>query len=409
MREAAALAALAPLLLVARTAAGPLPAPRVRVGLDVVLAREGAPLAGRRVGLIVHAASVSADGSHAIDALRGAGVRVVRLFAPEHGLRSRAAAGESIAGGVDGETGLPVVSLYGARTKPDRADLRDLDLLVYDLQDAGVRFYTYISTLILCLEAAAEAGIELVVLDRPNPLGGERVEGPTAEGAVPRTLLSMAPGPLVHGLTAGELARYVNARAARPARLTVVRLVGWQRSMSWEDTGRNWVAPSPNLRSWEAALAYPGTCLLEGTNVTEGRGTESPFLLLGAPWLDAGRIAREVVVPGFRLEESRVTPRGGPAAPHPKYEGEQLAALRVRVTDSAAAEPYRLGVALIAAIRRTHTAFRWNGDGSAFDRLVGTARLRADLERGESVESIVAADAAAIAVFRQDRRPALLY
>jgi len=383
--------------------------PIVRVGLEKVEAEGGAPLRGKRVGLVVHAASVTRDGRHAIDVLRGSGVDVRRLFAPEHGLRARAAAGEAVAGGVDAGSGLPLVSLYGTQSKPAAADLRDLDALVFDLQDVGVRFYTYVSTLILCLEAAAETGIDLVVLDRPNPLGGDRVEGPVADPAVPKSLVNTAPGPLVHGLTAGEMARFVNGRRTRPARVTVVPLEGWRRDMTWSETGWPWVPPSPNLRSAEAALAYPGTCLLEGTNVAEGRGTEAPFLLFGAPWLRAGALVRDVRVPGFTLEPIGFTSHAGEAAPNPKYEGQACAGVRVRVTDQKSVQAYRLGVALLAAIRREHTAFRWNGDGSAFDRLVGTPRLRVALERGEGVDAVVAADGAAIAAYREQRRRALLY
>ncbi len=379
----------------------------VQTGLDVVLAQRGAALRGKRVGLVVHAASVAADGRHAIDALRGVEVRAVRLFAAEHGLRSRAAAGEQIASGSDPATGLPMVSLYGAKTKPTPEDLAGLDALVFDLQDAGVRFYTYESTLLLCLEAACEAGVELVVLDRPNPLGGELMEGPLRSPALAASLVSMAPGPLVHGLTLGEMARYVNARRSRPARLTVVAMKGWTRATLWADTGRAWVAPSPNLRSPEAAIAYPGTALLEATNVSEGRGTDAPFLLVGAPWLPAEAIVRAARAPGFALSAVRFTPLASEAAPEPKHRDTVCAGVRVRVSDARAARPYELGVRLLHALRR-QPPFRWRSDG-ALDRLVGAPRLREALERDETVEAILAADRAAIDAFRHERVPALLY
>lgn len=383
----------------------------VQVGLERVEAEGGAPLRGERVGLVVHGASVTADGRHAIDVLRGAGVDVRRLFAPEHGLRGRAAAGEKIASGKDEASGLPVVSLYGEKTKPEPRDLEGLDALVFDLQDAGVRFYTYIATLLLCLDAAAEAGVELVVLDRPNPLGGERVEGPLAEPAalVPRSLVNMAPGPLVHGLTAGEMARFANALREKPARLRVVSMRGWKRVMTWEDTGRAWPTPSPNLRSAEAALAYPGTCLIEGTNVSEGRGSEAPFLLLGAPWVKSDALARAVTAAGFRLEPARFTPEASEAAPKPKLLGEACAGLRVRVGDARTAAPYALGVALLRALKDLHPEFAWRGDGSPFDRLAGTRSLRKAIDRGDGVDAIVAADREAISAYRQQRKPALLY
>lgn len=382
--------------------------PPVRAGLDRIAAGETGPLEGKRLGLIVHGASVTADGRHAIDVLREGQLNVVRLFAPEHGLRGQAAAGEGVESGLDPVSGLPLVSLYGERRQPSPADLAGLDALVFDLQDAGVRFYTYISTLILALQAAAGSGVEFVVLDRPNPLGGERIEGPVSAPRkfVPESFLNFAPGPLVHGMTLGEMARHVNARLERPARLTVVPMEGWTRRMTWAGTGRPWVPPSPNLRSAEAAMAYPGTALLEAANVSEGRGTGAPFLLLGAPWLDVSAVP--VSVPGTRLEPVRFTPRASPAAPHPKYEDQECQGLRVHVTDPEVLEPYRLGVDLLATLSR-QPGFAWRDDGDALVRLLGTPRLLQDLRAGRTVEEILAADAPDHAAWRRDRAPALLY
>jgi uncharacterized protein YbbC (DUF1343 family) len=372
------------------------------------MASGGEPLRGRRVGLLGHAASVTADGRHAIDALRDAGVRVVRLFGPEHGLRGQAAAGEKVASGVDAPSGLPVVSLYGERNKPAAADLRDLDALVVDLQDAGVRFYTYASTMLLCLEAAADAGLEGVVLDRPNPIGGERVEGPVRDPALPFSMVSAAPGPLVHGLTLGELAPLATARRARPGTVKVVAMEGWRRTMTWRDTGRPWVNPSPNLRSAEAALAYPGTCLVEATNASEGRGTEAPFLLVGAPWVKPEAVVREAQTPGFALEAAEFTPTASPAAPKPKLLDVACRGVRVSVTDPAAARPVALGLRLLAAMRR-HPQFAWVREGAWLDTLSGTRSLRAALERGDTVEAILAATAPGVEEWRRERKPHLLY
>ena len=372
----------------------------VRVGLERI---ETESFRGKRLGLIVHAASVTAAGRHAIDVFRDQGLTVTRIFSPEHGLQGQASAGEKV--GSDEVNGLPVVSLYGEHRKPRPEDLKDLDALVFDLQDAGVRFYTYVSTLILALEAAAEAGIDFVVLDRPNPLGGERIAGPMSapRDVVPESFLNLAPGPLVHGMTLGEMARYVNARLDRPARLTVVAMEGWNRRMTWAATGRPWVPPSPNLRSAEAALAYPGTALVEGTNVSEGRGTESPFLLLGAPWLDPTAIT--VSVPGFQVEPATFTPRSSAAAPQPKYQDQECRGLRVRVTDPALAEPYRLGVNLLAALSR-QPGFEWREGGDALTRLIGSPELFEALRAGKTVEEILAADST---LWRRNRQPALLY
>jgi len=385
-----------------------LASPRVEVGLERVAAGAGGPLRGRSVGLLGHGASVTADGRHAIDVLRGAGVDVVRLFGPEHGLRGRAAAGEAVSGGVDAQSGLPLVSLYGDKTKPAPEDLRGLDALVVDLQDAGVRFYTYASTMLLALEAAADADLEVVVLDRPNPLGGERVEGPVRDAAMPESLVSMAPGPLVHGLTLGEMALVANARRAKPGRVRVVSMQGWGRGMTWDDTGRPWLSPSPNLRSAEAVMAYPGTCLLEATNASEGRGTEAPFLIVGAPWMDPQKTAREAATPGFALEPTDFTPVASAAAPDPKLGGQRCHGLRVKVTDRTAAHPWALGLRLLVALRR-HREFAWVRDGAWLDTLSGTKAVRAALERGDGPDAIVASEAPAIEGWRRDRAASLLY
>jgi uncharacterized protein YbbC (DUF1343 family) len=378
------------------------------VGLERLDAEHVSWLRGKRLGLVAHRASVTLEGRHAIDVLRGADLDLVRIFSPEHGLRGEAAAGEAVADGRDPGSGLPVVSLYGARRKPPPEDLAGLDALVFDLQGAGVRFYTYVSTLIHCLEAAAQAGIELVVLDRPNPLGGERIEGPVSapRDEVPASFVNLAPGPLVHGLTLGEMARHVNFGLARPARLRVVPMSGWQRWMTWADTGRPWVPPSPNLRTAEAALAYPGTALLEATNVSEGRGTAAPFLLLGAPWMRPESL--EISVPGFALDRARFTPAGSPAAPYPKHRDTPCVGLRVRLTDAARAEPYRLGLELLAALGR-QPELAWREEGAALTRLLGTARVGEQLRRRVPVADILAADGGDHAAWRTARRAALLY
>lgn len=381
----------------------------VQVGLDVLETENPPRLRGKKVGLVVNAPSVTADQRSAIDVLPKHGVEVVRLFVPEHGLLARAANGETIGDSTHARTGLPIVSLYGEKKKPAPADLKGLDALVFDLQDAGVRFYTYVSTMILCLEAAGEAGIEFVVLDRPNPLGGDRVEGPPGDrAAVPASFVNTAPGPLVHGLTVGEMARFVNASRPKPARLTVIAMKGWARGMTWADTGRAWIPPSPNLRDPEAAIAYPGVALLEATNVSEGRGTDAPFLLLGAPWVKAEELAAAASTAGFTLEPAKFTPQPSEAAPDPKHKGVECSGVRVHVADPKAARPYALGVALLRALR-AQPEFQWRDNGAALDRLVGTRKLREALERGDTVEAIVQADAAAIEAFKTERKASLLY
>jgi uncharacterized protein YbbC (DUF1343 family)/beta-glucosidase-like glycosyl hydrolase len=382
--------------------------PEVKVGLEQLETGAADALRGKRIGLVVHRASMTEDGRHAIEVLQDLDLDVVRLFSPEHGLRGEAEAGEEVEDGVDRVSGLPLVSLYGARRKPTPEDLAGLDVLVFDLQGAGVRFYTYVSTMILSLEAAAEAGVELVVLDRPNPLGGERIEGPVSapREVVAESFVNMAPGPLVHGLTMGEVARFVNDRSENPADLSVVEMAGWRRDMEWADTGRTWTPPSPNLRTADAAIAYPGTALFEATNLSEGRGTEAPFLVFGAPWMDPTAI--EVSALGFELRPTGFMPRGSAASRHPKWVDERCEGLRVRVTDRSAAQPYRLGVALVQALA-AQPGFEWRQNGEALTRLLGTDRVLAALEEGKSVDEIVAADLADHEAWRAVRQAALLY
>lgn len=404
-------AALGLLAACGSPAPAPVPEPSqtvVRVGLQRVGEGAVSVLAGKRVGLIVHAASVTAEGRHAIDVLRDAGVEVVRLFAPEHGLRSRAAAGEQIADDRDPVSGLPVVSLYDEHRQPQAGDLEGLDALVFDLQGAGVRFYTYVSTLILAVEAAAEAGIEMVVLDRPNPLGGRRIEGPLSapRDVVPASFVNMAPGPLVHGMTMGEMARLVNDRLPRPAALEVVTMEGWRRDMVWTDTGLPWVPPSPNLRTAEAAFAYPGVALLEATNVSEGRGTAAPFLRFGAPWL-APEVS-PLPEPGFVLRPITFTPRSSPAAPAPKHVAETCNGFAVRVTDAHEASAYRLGIGLLHQLQH-EPGFAWRDGDDALTWLLGTPRVYEQLTSDADVEAVLAADVDDHQAWRDARRPYLLY
>jgi uncharacterized protein YbbC (DUF1343 family) len=396
----------------------PLGVPRVaaaavEVGLERCDVPGGGPLSGKRIGLLCHGASVTSDGRRSVDVLRSRGVTVVRLFAPEHGLSGRDGAGVAVGDARDPATGLPIVSLYGTRRRPALADLAGLDALVVDLQDAGVRFYTYVATAIACMEAAAEAGLPVIVLDRPNPLGGELVEGPVVDlPEAERSLVNRLPGPLVHGLTVGEMARFAMARSPklRALKLAVVPMKGWERGMLWSDTGRPWVAPSPNLRSAEAALAYPGVALLEATNVSEGRGTDAPFLLFGAPWLSAASEVRlrAAVAGALALDRTGFVPERSEAAPEARYAGERCQGFRIRLVDGRAARPYEMGLKLLAALSADR-AFEWRDHGRALDRLLGTSRVRRALVAGRSVDAIVGEDRGAIERFKSERRRVLLY
>lgn len=397
------------------------PSRPVHTGADVLAANDFSGLAGMRVGLIVnHTARV--DTAHLIDRVhQSPAVELGALFGPEHGLRGTAGAGEAVADGRDEKTGVPVYSLYGDTRRPTAAELEGLDALVFDVQDVGARFYTYITTMGLAMQAAAEADLEFVVLDRPNPLGGNYVSGFVLKSKH-RSFVGRYPIPVAHGMTVGELARMIKGEGLLPGledlNLTVVEMNGWRRNMQWPDTGLDWVPPSPNLPTWETALVYPGMGFFEGVRVNEGRGTDRPFLQIGLPWSRAA--AQSVVdtlqqraLPGVAFDTATVTPTSRPrAAPTPRFEGRTLHGFELRVTDASAVSPVELGVhALHAAYHEAQTqgdtAFISRPDH--FRRLAGTTRFSSLLRQGVSADSMVAAWHDGVQAFRTRRSPYLLY
>lgn len=382
-------------------------------GLDRLVAEGPGDLLGKRVGLITNHTGRTIGGQTAAAALIEAGVEVALLFGPEHGVSGSAAAGEEVASGRDPETGLPVVSLYGERRSPDGTSLAGLDVLVFDIQDIGVRYYTYISTLRNALVAANRAGIEFWVLDRPNPNGGDRVEGPMLDPEF-RSFVGTDRLPLLHGMTVGELARLFAAREGAAVRVVPVK--GLTRSTRWEETGLPWRPPSPNIPTLESALVYPGFGLFEGVMLSEGRGTETPFEVVGAPWVDAAAWIRELgggaALPGVRFFEARFTPRPVPAAPNPRFAEEASSGLRVEITDLTAFRPVRSGLAAIDAVRRTHPDdFGWRASGDRYwlDLLLGTDRVRRGIDAGIPVDDLMASEAAAVTEFLEERSRHLLY
>jgi uncharacterized protein YbbC (DUF1343 family)/CubicO group peptidase (beta-lactamase class C family) len=377
------------------------PAGAVLTGLDV-LERDGfAILKGRRVGLVTHAAGADRRGAGAADVLRAAeGVTLVAIFTPEHGLRG--AAEGTVADGRDEAHGLPVYSLYGERTRPSAEQLRGIDTLVYDLQDAGARFYTYETTLGYLLETAAEHHLKLVVLDRPDPIGGVAVEGPVLS-AVRTSFTGYHPLPVRHGMTVGELARLFNAERAIGADLEVVRMEGWSRDQTWDRTGLPWLSPSPNLRTVDEALLYPGVGLLETTNVSVGRGTDHPFELVGAPYVDGARLAAvigELALPGVRVTPTTFTPSSN------TFAGERCGGVSIRVDDRARFSPVRLGVGLALALARLYPG-EWHA--KSLLAMVGHEPTVAAVERGDALASIESAWQPGLAAFLDVRKKYLLY
>jgi uncharacterized protein YbbC (DUF1343 family) len=388
----------------------------IATGLDLLLA-DTKSLHGRRHGVLAHSAAVSAGHLPIHLALLEAGAETPRLLVgPEHGFYGVEQDMVAAADGRDPLTGLPVVSLYGdspesLRPEPDL--FAELDLLIVDLQDVGARYYTYAATGVWAAEAALTAGCEVWVLDRPNPLGGVRIEG-----NLPRPGFDSFVGafelPVRHGLTLGELVLLEARRRGWAATPRVWKMEGWRREMLWSDTGRPWVAPSPNLPTTEATLVYPGGCLIEATQLSEGRGTTRPFQLIGAPEIDPRALAAELAgaeLAGVRFVPTYFRPE------YQKHAGETCGGVYVQVTDAVEYRPYRAGVELLAAARRLAPAaaawrteaYEFVADRPAIDLLVGDDALRLRLEAGDHPGEWMAGWSADEEAFRAERREILIY
>jgi uncharacterized protein YbbC (DUF1343 family) len=373
----------------------------VLTGIDV-LARDGfKQLANLRVGLVTNHTGRDRRGRATIDVLRAApNVKLVALFSPEHGIRGLV--DENVSDTKDEQTGLPIYSLYGETRRPKPEQLKDLDALVFDIQDIGVRFYTYISTLGYVMEEAARARVPVFVLDRPNPLGGETVEGPPAD-TDKLSFTAYHQLPVRHGMTAGELARLFNETRQTGCDLRVVPVEGWRRAQWFDATNLTWINPSPNMRSLTEATLYPGVGLLETTNVSVGRGTDTPFELVGAPWLDGQRLAaylNERRIAGARFVPVRFTPRAS------VFQGQECGGVNVIITDRAQFQPVRTGVEIAVALRRLYPA-EWQVE--KYERLLANADALMRVRRGDAPEEIVRSWQPALDEFRRARARVLLY
>ncbi|MEP6801321.1 MAG: exo-beta-N-acetylmuramidase NamZ domain-containing protein [Acidobacteriota bacterium] len=386
-------------------AAVPHVAPSVMAGIDVLTAEGFRAIAGKRVGLVTNATGMARDGRSTIDVLaskpaRDAGVELVRLFSPEHGLRTDADA--PVADGKDPGTGLPVVSLYGERRRPSSAELADLDALVLDIQDVGARFYTYTTTGGYLLEEAAKAKIPLVVLDRPDPIGGSVVEGPLADSDK-LSFTAYASIPVRYGMTPGELLGLFNSENRIGAKLEVVRMRGWTRALWYDETGLEWVNPSPNMRSLTEAALYPGVALLEPTNVSVGRGTDTPFEVVGAPWIDGRRLAAYLAsrrIPGVRFTPIHFTPYAS------VYQGKACGGIRIGLVDRDALRSVTLGIELMSALR---ALFPGDWDRAKLGELIASASTIDRIEAGDVPERILASWKSELAAFTRLRARHLLY
>jgi len=359
----------------------------VLTGLEVLIRDSLHLVRGKRVGLITNQTAVTSTGEHAVDVLaRAPGVRLVALYGPEHGVRGTVEAGEHIGTQRDERTGVTVFSLYGDTQKPTAQMLRGVDVLVFDIQDIGARPYTFVWTMAMAMEVAAAQRIPFVVLDRPNPITDE-ADGPLMQMEIKterigQPITGYYPVPLRHGMTSGEVARYVNGEFRVGADLHVVPAAGWEGDEWFDDTGLRWINPSPNIRSLDAALKYAGMVLIEGTNLTVGRGTEAPFTYVGAPWMDAPRVlaaVRPYNLEGVRIDTVRLVPQGTGYIP---YRGEQVRALRLTVTDREKWDPAYTALVLLTETKRLHpTQLKVENEG--FTQMLGSKWARAAFDRGE--------------------------
>jgi len=365
-------------------AASPAVAGNVIPGVEVLLSDSIHLVRGKRVGLITNHSGRDRKGTSTIDLLyRTPGVRLTALFAPEHGLRGAANAGDAIESGVDSATGIPIYSLYGQVKVPTADMLANVDVVVYDIQDVGARVYTYEWTMALVADSVKKP---FIVLDRPNPVRGDRVEGGMLDPAY-RSFVGQYPVALRYGLTPGELLKYLVGTGQVHADVKVVPMKNWRRAMWWEDTGLQWRNPSPNLRDMDATLLYTGTVFFEGTNATEGRGTAQPFRSVGAKWLtDAGAIARELNAKG--LAGVRFDSVSRPVEQGFKFGGDTIPMVLMTVTDRNVVKPIEVGAHLLRTIYTRHTA-EWRWRQSEVDRLFGSDRLRLAVEREGGIEALL--------------------
>jgi uncharacterized protein YbbC (DUF1343 family) len=376
-------------------------AARVQTGLDVLESEKFAPLRGKHIGLITNHTGLDSQGRSTMDLLSHApGVQLVALFSPEHGLAGRN--NEKVSSAKDPTTGLPVYSLYGETLRPTDDMLQGIDALVFDVQDAGVRFYTYTVTMAYCMEEAAKRNIAFFVLDRPNPIGGEIVEGPMLDPDK-TNFVGYFPLPVRYGLTIGELAQLFSAENHIGADLRVIPMKNWHRNYFLESTGIKWIPPSPNLRTTKGSILYPGIEILQSAGVSVGRGTQTPFEEFGAPWLDGDEVAsalNERRLPGLHFASQLFIPIGGP------YSGQRCGGVAIRITDRSAVRSMRLGLEIAAILQRLYPK---QFDTAKLLELTGNAETIEQLQSGVAPEKIVAGWSASLASFDQMRRKYFLY
>ncbi len=375
----------------------------VRLGVEYFWGRS--ELKSLRFGMLTNALATTSELSPSVDALLAVGFRILALFVPEHGFYGAALAGEKIASSYDEKLGVPVFSLYGETLKPRSDWLEGLDALLVDLPDVGCRFYTYAWTMSYLIEAAAETNLPVFVLDRPNPINGVQVEG-KCQREIVGSLVGRFPIPIRHGMTLGELAIWLQRHFFTSAKVEVIKCEGWKRAMWWDETGLPWVSPSPAMATLDTAIVYCGTCLVEGTNLSEGRGTSHPFEWIGAPFADEEEVAdllNSLGLAGVKFRPIRFVPATS------KHAGEVCKGVQVHVTERNKFSPVRTGLCVIAAFKQLYRQnFTWRE--ATFDRLMGTKLVREAMdETDEPVAVALALDLSPEDEFTKQRSECLLY
>lgn len=367
-------------------------------------------LQGKKVGLITNPTGITEDLTHDVDALLGKKVNLVAVYGPEHGIRGTEQAGEAPGTFEDPKTGLPFYNLYGKTPQEIAPMFNEVDVVLFDIQDVGSRFYTYISTMAYAMKAAALQDKPFVVLDRPNPVSGEKVEGPVLDPAY-QSFVGIYPIPVRHGMTVGELAVFFNEQflekeIGKKANLQIMKMKGWKRDMTYEETGLPWVLPSPNMPTVDTAMVYAGNCLFEGTNLSEGRGTTRPFEMIGAPYIKGWELAErmnQLDLPGVAFREAYFNPTFS------KHAGKNVGGLHIYVTDRDEYDPIRTALSVIVEVKKLYpNDFAWRSD-KWIDKLMGTDQVRKAIDDGKSVDEIIANWQDGLKAFKELREPYLLY
>ncbi|MBN1639022.1 MAG: DUF1343 domain-containing protein [Ignavibacteriales bacterium] len=388
----------------------------VVIGSDRLVSEYLHLIENKTIGLITNHTGLLSNGVHLVDTLvKLKNVSVEVLFAPEHGIRGDAADGSHISDEIDEKTGIKIISLYGSTNKPTPEMLDGIDILIFDIQDVGVRFYTYISTMYYALEAAAENNIKIIVLDRPNPIGGVQVDGPIRDDEL-RSFVGIAAIPIMHGMTIGELAKMFNEggmlKDKIKADLTIITMKNWKREYYYDDCKLRWVKTSPNIPNLATAIVYPGMCLIEGLNVSEGRGTYTPFITIGAPYINSNELIEEIEeqgIEGIEIVPTEFTPKVIPnMASSPKYEDEICYGIKIQITDRGIFEPVKFGIKVIYAIFKLYpdkAEFRSN----SINRLFGKKYFQEMILAGKTPEQIINVWQDELNKFKEYRTNFLLY